>query len=111
MSVFSGVGVALLTLRDSADEPDAAATAEHAAALAARGMRAVLACGTTGEAGRLSDDHRSEIISAVRAAVPAWPGRWVAPARSSESPTSRPSCAPPRLAARGKPSLSSPTCT
>ncbi|MGO8956842.1 MAG: dihydrodipicolinate synthase family protein [Streptosporangiaceae bacterium] len=71
MSVFSGVGVALLTMRDSADEPDAAATAEHAAALAARGMRAVLACGTTGEANRLSDDQRSEIISAVRAAMPA----------------------------------------
>jgi 4-hydroxy-tetrahydrodipicolinate synthase len=71
MSVFSGVGVALLTMRDSADEPDVAATAELAAALAARGMRAVLACGTTGEANRLRDDQRSEIISAVRAAVPA----------------------------------------
>src|SRR5258708_34485133 len=71
MSVFSGVGVALLTLRDSADEPDVAATAELAAALAARGMRAVLACGTTGEANQLRDDQRSEIIAAVRAAVPA----------------------------------------
>ena len=33
MTIFSGVGVALLTMRDSADEPDAEATAEHAAGL------------------------------------------------------------------------------
>jgi 4-hydroxy-tetrahydrodipicolinate synthase len=71
MSIFSGVGVALVTIRDSADEPDALATGQLAADLAARGMRAVLACGTTGEAGRLTDDQRFAVISAVRAAVPA----------------------------------------
>jgi 4-hydroxy-tetrahydrodipicolinate synthase len=71
MTVFTGVGVALITVRDGADRPDAAATAEHAARLAARGMRAMLACGTTGEAGLLSDDERYEIIAAVRGAVPA----------------------------------------
>jgi 4-hydroxy-tetrahydrodipicolinate synthase len=71
MTIFAGVGVALVTIRDSADEPDAAATAVHAAALAARGMQAILACGTTGEASQLTHDQRAEVISAVRAAVPA----------------------------------------
>jgi 4-hydroxy-tetrahydrodipicolinate synthase len=33
-------------------------------------MRAVLACGTTGEAGRLTDSERVAVIEAVRAAVP-----------------------------------------
>lgn len=71
MTLFSGAGVALVTVRDSAGDPDASATAAHATDLAARGMRAMLACGTTGEAGRLTDDQRTEIIAAVRAAVPA----------------------------------------
>jgi 4-hydroxy-tetrahydrodipicolinate synthase len=70
MTIFTGVGVALVTIRDARDVPDAAATADLAARLVARGMRAVLACGTTGEAGRLTDEQRMEIIAAVRAAVP-----------------------------------------
>jgi 4-hydroxy-tetrahydrodipicolinate synthase len=70
MNVFTGVGVALVTLRDEKDVPDPAATADLAASLAGRGMRAVLVCGTTGEAGRLSDDERVAVIKAVRAAVP-----------------------------------------
>jgi 4-hydroxy-tetrahydrodipicolinate synthase len=70
MSIFTGVGVALVTLRDARDVPDAGATGDLAARLAAQGMRAVLACGTTGEAGRLTDEQRIEIVAAVRAAVP-----------------------------------------
>jgi 4-hydroxy-tetrahydrodipicolinate synthase len=70
MSVFTGVGVALVTVRDARDAPDVAATGALAARLVDRGMRAVLACGTTGEAGRLTDDQRAEIIAAVRKAVP-----------------------------------------
>jgi 4-hydroxy-tetrahydrodipicolinate synthase len=71
MSVFTGVGVALVTLRDAGDEPDPVATGALAAELAARGMCAILACGTTGEAGRLTRAQRSDVIAAVRAAVPA----------------------------------------
>ena len=69
--VFSGVGVALVTLfgRDGAVDP--AATAAHAADLAARGMRAVLVAGTTGEAGQLTAHERVVLIGAVRAALPA----------------------------------------
>ena len=66
MSIFTGVGVALVTVRDARDVPDAEATGALAARLVARGMQAVLACGTTGEAGRLSDDQRTEVIAAVR---------------------------------------------
>jgi 4-hydroxy-tetrahydrodipicolinate synthase len=70
MSIFTGVGVALVTVRDEHDAPDLAATADLARDLANRGMRAVLACGTTGEAGRLTDSERVAVIEAVRAAVP-----------------------------------------
>ena len=45
---------------------DAKATAALAADLVDRGMRGVLVCGTTGEAGKLSDAERVELISAVR---------------------------------------------
>jgi 4-hydroxy-tetrahydrodipicolinate synthase len=70
MTIFTGVGVALVTVRDARDVPDPGATAALAARLAARGMRAVLACGTTGEAGRLSDAQRTDVIAAVRDALP-----------------------------------------
>jgi dihydrodipicolinate synthase/N-acetylneuraminate lyase len=51
MTIFTGVGVALITVRDARDRPDAGATGDLAARLVGRGLRAVLACGTTGEAG------------------------------------------------------------
>lgn len=70
MSIFTGVGVALATLRDGDDLPDPKATGALAAHLVGRGMRAVLACGTTGEAGRLTDAERAEVIAAVRGALP-----------------------------------------
>jgi 4-hydroxy-tetrahydrodipicolinate synthase len=71
VSLFSGVGVALVTLFDQAGEVDEQATAAHAADLADRGMRAILVAGTTGEAGTLKPDERIRLIGAARAAVPA----------------------------------------
>jgi 4-hydroxy-tetrahydrodipicolinate synthase len=67
--VFSGVGVALVTIFDSAGAVDPAATAALAVDLATRGMRAILVAGTTGEAGTLSTDERAALIRAVRDAV------------------------------------------
>jgi 4-hydroxy-tetrahydrodipicolinate synthase len=69
--LFSGVGVALVTLFDDDGGLDAPATARLAAQLADLGVRAVLVAGTTGEAATLSPDERSTLIGAVRAALPA----------------------------------------
>ena len=71
MDVFTGVGVALVTLLDESGSVDSASTAALAADLAGRGMRGVLVCGTTGEAATLTDGERTELIEAVRAALPA----------------------------------------
>jgi 4-hydroxy-tetrahydrodipicolinate synthase len=71
VSLFSGVGVALVTLFDESGAVDEGATAGYAAELADRGMRAILVCGTTGEAGTLTGAERVSLIRAVRAAVPA----------------------------------------
>jgi 4-hydroxy-tetrahydrodipicolinate synthase len=69
MELFTGVGVALLTLLAPDGGVDAVATGELAADLERRGVRAVLACGTTGEPATLSDAERAEVIAAARAAV------------------------------------------
>jgi 4-hydroxy-tetrahydrodipicolinate synthase len=71
ISAFTGVGVALVTIFTDDGAADPAATAALAGDLADRGVRAVLACGTTGEAGTLTDAERTAVISAVRDAVPA----------------------------------------
>src|SRR5579875_3443020 len=71
MEIFTGVGVALVSLFDRSGRVDLAATADLAADLAGQGMRGILVCGTTGEAGMLVDGERRAIISAIRAAVPA----------------------------------------
>lgn len=68
--VFRGVGVALVTLFGADGEVDAGATAKLARDLAARGMRAVLVAGTTGEAGTLTPAERATLVEAVRACVP-----------------------------------------
>ncbi|HUZ25561.1 MAG TPA: dihydrodipicolinate synthase family protein [Streptosporangiaceae bacterium] len=68
--VFTGVGVALLTLLTGDGDVDTRATGALAADLVGRGVRAVLACGTTGEPATLTDAERRAVISAVRAAVP-----------------------------------------
>jgi 4-hydroxy-tetrahydrodipicolinate synthase len=70
VDLFTGVGVALVTLFDDSGAVDAIATAALAGELAERGMRGVLVCGTTGEAGQLSDAERTKLIAAVRAALP-----------------------------------------
>ena len=68
--LWRGVAVALVTLFDPDGKVDVTATAEHAARLAAEGVAAVLAAGSTGEADALTDDERLALISAVRGALP-----------------------------------------
>lgn len=68
--LFTGVGVALVTLFDEDGGLLASRTAEFAARLAGLGVRAVLVAGSTGEAATLSTDERSELVRAVRDAVP-----------------------------------------
>src|SRR5258707_705776 len=70
MDLFTGVGVALVPRLDDAGGVDAATTSALAADLGSRGMQAVLACGTTGAPGTLTDAERLEVIRAVRDAVP-----------------------------------------
>ena len=69
--LFSGVGVALVTLFDAVGEVDAKATADHASQVAELGMRAVVVAGSTGEAVALTPDERSRLLTEVRRAVPA----------------------------------------
>jgi 4-hydroxy-tetrahydrodipicolinate synthase len=69
--LFTGVGVALVTLFDEAGEVDAKATAGHAATLVELGMRAVVVAGSTGEAASLTDAERNALLAEVRQAVPA----------------------------------------
>jgi 4-hydroxy-tetrahydrodipicolinate synthase len=68
-TVFTGVGVALVTLFDDRGELDAPATADLAAQLVALGMRGVIVAGTTGEAAALETDERAALLDAVRRAV------------------------------------------
>ncbi len=71
MPLFTGVGVALVTLFSDDGALDAPATADLAARLAGLGVRGVLVTGTTGEAAALTAGERDELVRAVRAAVPA----------------------------------------
>ena len=71
MSVFTGVGVALVTLFADNGDLDAPATADLAVRLVELGARGVVVAGTTGEAAALEDAERVELVAAVRAAVPA----------------------------------------
>lgn len=68
--LFTGVGVALVTLFDSDGEVDPKSTAEHAVRLVDAGVRAVLTAGSTGEASALTPDERLAVLEAVRSAVP-----------------------------------------
>ena len=70
MTLFDGVGVALVTLFDHHGAVDAPATAEHAARLVDLGVRGVVVAGSTGEAATLAPDERTQLLTAVRAAVP-----------------------------------------
>lgn len=68
--MFTGVGVALLTLFTPDGAVDVQATVEHARRLVDAGIRAVLAAGTTGEAETLDDAEREELVAAIRDALP-----------------------------------------
>lgn len=70
MVVFSGVGVALVTLFDDDGEVDTSATAAHAVTLVAAGVRAVVVAGSTGEAAALTAAERTGLLTAVRDALP-----------------------------------------
>lgn len=69
MTVFTGVGVALVTLFDDRGELDAEATAAHATRLVEAGVRAVVVAGSTGEAPALEPPERVQLIAAVREAL------------------------------------------
>jgi 4-hydroxy-tetrahydrodipicolinate synthase len=69
--LFTGVGVALVTLFDESGEVDAPATGRLAAELVAAGLRSVVVTGTTGEAFALTPEERVAVVAAVRDAVPA----------------------------------------
>ena len=67
--VFTGVGVALVTLFDAEGEVDAAATGGLAGRLVDEGLRAVVVAGSTGEAAALDAGERAALLVAVRDAV------------------------------------------
>jgi 4-hydroxy-tetrahydrodipicolinate synthase len=86
-ALFAGVGVALVTLFDEDGEIDAPATADHAGRLVEAGVEAVVVAGTTGEAGALDADERSDLLMAVRyvvdGRVPVLAGTGAASARQA----------------------------
>jgi 4-hydroxy-tetrahydrodipicolinate synthase len=68
--IFSGVGVALVTIFDASGEVDAGATTGLASQLVDLGVRSVLVAGTTGEAASLTPEERVAIVRAVRKGLP-----------------------------------------
>jgi 4-hydroxy-tetrahydrodipicolinate synthase len=68
-AIYSGIGVALVTLFDEHGELDAAATAGLAGELVERGVDAVIVSGSTGEAHALDPEERVELLGAVRGVV------------------------------------------
>ena len=71
--VFRGIGVALITLFDDNGALDVASSMDHASRLVDLGVKAVVVAGTNGEAGLLTPEERTELIEAVRKAVPSTP--------------------------------------
>jgi 4-hydroxy-tetrahydrodipicolinate synthase len=67
--LFTGVGVALLSLFDDQKRLLVSDTAWHAARLVDEGVRAVVLAGTTGESWFLTADERKRLIEATRAVV------------------------------------------
>jgi 4-hydroxy-tetrahydrodipicolinate synthase len=68
-ALFTGVGVALVTLFHEDGALDAPATAEHAARLVDLGVKGVVVAGSTGEAAALDPDERVELLEAVKRAL------------------------------------------
>lgn len=71
MPLFTGAGVALVTLFREGGALDAPATADLAGRLVGLGVRCVLVAGTTGEATALTPEERDALVGAVRSALPA----------------------------------------
>ena len=69
-SLFTGAGVALLSLFDADGTLLVEETAQFAATLAGDGAAGILVAGTTGEFWTLTADERLALIAAVRTAVP-----------------------------------------
>ena len=69
-SLFTGVGVALVTIFGEDLELDAPATSDLASQLVELGVKAVVVGGTTGEASSLDPEERTELLVAVRKAIP-----------------------------------------
>lgn len=69
--VFTGVGVALVTLFAEDGSVDPAATADLAVRLVETGLTSVVVAGSTGEAAALTAEERVALVRAVRAALPA----------------------------------------
>jgi 4-hydroxy-tetrahydrodipicolinate synthase len=63
--LFTGVGVALVTLFHEDGSLDAAATAAHAVTLVELGVKAIVLAGSTGEASALDAGERVELIATV----------------------------------------------
>ena len=70
MSLFAGVGVALVTFFDEDGGVDMGATTRHAEHLVERGVRAVVVAGSTGEASTLSAEERIALLEALRPVAP-----------------------------------------
>jgi 4-hydroxy-tetrahydrodipicolinate synthase len=68
--IFTGVGVALVTIFDDTGTVDIGATADHACRLIEAGVAAVVVAGSTGEADTLDDDERLALLRGVRQALP-----------------------------------------
>ena len=68
--LFTGAGVALVTLFDADGSIRIDETASFAATLADRGAACILVAGTTGEFWTLTPQERLTLVAAVRAAVP-----------------------------------------
>lgn len=84
--LWTGPGVALVTLFDPAGAVAPEETAAHAARVVSFGVRAIIVNGTTGEAAALSDEERVALVAAVKQACPTVPvvagasGEWWRPA-------------------------------
>lgn len=85
--LFTGVGVALLTLFDDAGEVAPDATAAHARRLVDAGAHGVVVAGSTGEASALSPAERLALLDAVVKEVgdevPVWAGTGAPSARQA----------------------------
>lgn len=67
--IFTGVGVALVTLFTDDGEVDVNATTELAAKIVGEGVTSVVVGGTTGEAAALTSAERAELVRSIKSAV------------------------------------------